>query len=264
MVGTAGYDVADPTTADAPRSGECVIWWASARPWRSLVGSLDDVEQGRIHRLRRPADQDRFATGAWLLRAAVAGATGVEPRALAVDRTCRRCDAAHGRPRIYGEGRRLRASVTHAGDHVGVAISWLGDPVQVEGYGRDGGDGLGLDVEGPAAAALLPTIEREVVGADEQRSLPDAATERAAELVRRWVAKEALLKAAGVGLGIAPVAVELERSGARLALRRWPVPVRASAAHLVELAPPAPGYTAALAMVGRVAPAVRQLLLPSA
>jgi 4'-phosphopantetheinyl transferase len=114
------------------------IWWSDLRAMdRRLLAHLDPVEARRAEGIASAADLGRFVVGAVLLRVAVAAATGQDPRAVSIDRTCDECGGAHGRPRVAG----LHVSVAHAGPLVLVATSPHPVGVDVEALDR------GPDVE---------------------------------------------------------------------------------------------------------------------
>ena len=139
---------------------------------------LDDQERARAERYRLPADRDRFRLGAVLLRAAAAWHLDVLPANVAVDRTCGRCGAQHGRPRLPGTG--LHASVSHSGEVVAIAIAWCGP--------------VGVDVEAVRAIDFAAITESVCTPAEriEVRTETDFFTV--------WTRKEAVLKATGEGL----------------------------------------------------------------
>jgi len=96
-----------------------------------------------------------------------------------VGRLCPRCGSSvHGRPWARARGLDLAVSLSRSGDHVVTAVST--------------GPGVGVDVERIAevAARWAP----EVVLA------PGESADTAQQQARTWVAKEAVLKAYGVGL----------------------------------------------------------------
>ncbi len=176
--------------------------------WRHVVRGLtpeglDHVEAARVARLRRRDDQDRYLTAHHLARRIVGEWLGSPPGEVLFDRTCARCGAQHGAPRVVGpaaaSGRPVpTVSLTHSGHVVGVALA-SGGPV-------------GIDVEEPwpdDGEARLAGMVR--APADEVQ--PD--------LRRLWVSKEAVLKAAGVGLTVAMSELALRDGSALLDSQRW-------------------------------------------
>lgn len=111
------------------------VWWSDLRAMGlGLLPLLDSVETQRAEGIEGAADLGRFVIGAVLLRAAVATATGLDPRAVSVDRSCEECGGPHGRPRVPG----LHVSVAHAGPLVLVATSPVPVGVDVESLARGG------------------------------------------------------------------------------------------------------------------------------
>ena len=132
------------------------VWWADLRAVDTrLFGLLDPRERARLDGMERAADRGRFVLGAVLLRVAVAAATGVDARVVAVERGCAECGEPHGAPRVEG----VRVSVAHAGPLAVVATAE--EPVGVDVEAADRGDDVAAWVErearfkaGVAEAAL--------------------------------------------------------------------------------------------------------------
>jgi 4'-phosphopantetheinyl transferase len=139
---------------------------------------LSDPELVRARRYRLAADSDRSLLGAVLLRMAAARHLGIRPDAVAVDRTCDRCGAQHGRPRLPGNG--LHASVSHSGDIVAVAITSAGP--------------VGVDVEAVRSIDFAAVTERVCTPGERNH------VHAAADFFTFWTRKEAVLKATGEGL----------------------------------------------------------------
>jgi 4'-phosphopantetheinyl transferase len=90
---------------------------------------------------------------------------------------------------------------------------------------------------------MLSAAEQPAVAA-----LPAAA--RGGAVLRYWTRKEALLKATGVGLAVAPAALTVTPPDAAPALVAWEAaPPLDAAAHLFDLSP-GPGHIASLAILG--------------
>jgi len=165
---------------------------------------LTDTELARARQYQRASDSDRSLLGAALLRITAARHLGVRPADVAVDRTCGRCGAQHGRPQLPGSG--LHASVSHSGDIVAVALTGAGP--------------VGVDVEAVRTIDFAAVTDSVCVPAErgEVRSALDFYT--------FWTRKEAVLKATGEGLsrpmtdlrvtppGSAPVLLSLGRDAA--------------------------------------------------
>ena len=154
----------------------------------ALVGA-DDLIAARA---RRGAHGDRTLAGRAALRLLLAHVRGdafTAAPALAVDRTCERCGAAHGRPRSPG----LSVSSATSEHHVLVGVG--AQEMRV-----------GVDVQA-LPATLWPGFETTVLHPRE-RHRHHPADIRA--LVSLWTRKEAVLKAAGVGLQIEPARVHFD------------------------------------------------------
>lgn len=168
----------------------CEVWVARVPPVTDhLVGVLDHTERARRARVRHADDRDRFTAAAALLRLVASRFAGLDPEAVAVDRTCTRCGAPHGRPRIVGHGAApFDVSVSHAGRYAVVA----------------------------ACREYRVGVDVEAVRSDYADLLPVACTPAEATRVHdargfatTWVRKEAVLKATGQGLATPPCEVEV-------------------------------------------------------
>jgi 4'-phosphopantetheinyl transferase len=142
---------------------------------------------------------DRAATSAedhQVLAHLVARLAGVDAASVALSQDCPTCGASgHGPLRVALAGRAdgsptVHVSLARAGGRVALAVTAAGP--------------VGIDLESvadvgraPVAAALLSPAE-----ADAVRALPAPAAETA--LAELWTAKEAVLKAAGIGLRVDP------------------------------------------------------------
>jgi 4'-phosphopantetheinyl transferase len=155
------------------------VWWAG--PDDDALAehaAIDPAEARRASSFREEVDRRRSAVAAVVVRLALGRRLDTSPALVRVDRTCRHCGAQHGPPRVAGD--RLSVSVSHAGAAVVVAVSDRG-PVGVDVEPVDGSD------PEPLMGVCLAPAER-------------ATGVTQAALLERWVAKEAVLKAAGEGL----------------------------------------------------------------
>ena len=220
------------------RAGECQVWWARPAGTRELLALLDSGERCRCARFDRDDDRARYLAAHALARLVLAAHLGIPAPAITFQATCRQCGASdHGKPRLGIAGAGLDFSLAHSGARVALAVA------------RDAA--VGVDVERLNArrdfAALVPAV----LSAAEQSAvaaLPDGA--RAAAVLRYWTRKEALLKASGDGLRVAPAALTVTAPDAPPALVAWEAaaPLDA-AAHLFDLSP-GPGHVASLAILG--------------
>lgn len=150
------------------------------------TGLLSGAESERVARKRTALLQQRQAASFQCVRVTLGDVLGVDPRTLRI--------AIGGSGKPYLEGRALAFNMSHSG-RVGL-LAW-------------GPRELGVDVEAmiarptPAlAATILTAIEFEAWHRLDEPS-------RQAWLTRAWTRKEAVLKAVGSGLRMAPAEVEV-------------------------------------------------------
>ncbi len=184
---------------DAPNNaapGRCDIWWREARGVRDDdIALLDEDERNRAGRLHRDADRARFVVAAALLRRKAALWLDEDPRSLAIDRVCMRCGTPHGKPTMAG----VHASITHAGDYVGVALTALGP--------------VGLDLE-PEHAPVSEVAA--------QLLAPGESCADDLQLVRMWTRKESVVKATGDGVGVGLSRIRITAATSVPELRAYP------------------------------------------
>ena len=168
-------------------------------PWLDDARALLDArELACVERRRRPGDRVSLILAYALHRLLLSDLLDIAPADVPIGRDAKGC------PRLAGH--RLWTSLSHAEGHLAFAFSGVGP--------------VGIDVEPSTRAAELPEIADRVCApgeADTMRQLAGSA--RAAWLLELWVRKEALLKAAGIGLERAmetfeaPAAVPLRLEG---------------------------------------------------
>lgn len=215
----------------------CEILWARLDQLQPAHETfLSPVERERWDRLRRPADRERSALGAALLRLAVGEALGIEPQDVTVRRECPTCGGAHGKPSIPDTD--LHVSVTHSGQWAGVAVTTAGP--------------VGLDVEEISDRFSVESLSRMV--------LSPAETGHDGFFVY-WTRKEAILKATGDGLreSMTKLTVSAPGQPARL-LDAAGRPDLVELTQLHDLAPGA-GYAAAAAVISPLPLLVSQRFL---
>lgn len=144
-------------------------------------------EQARAERFAQADDRLRFVTGRWLMRSYIGEYLGVPPREvpIAVD--------AHGKPHVAGAP---SFSISHSGGFVlfGMAVS--------------PGCTIGVDVQAHDHTGDLERLERLVYQPQEIAWL-GAALDRRHAFYRLWALKEAALKAAGTGLLLDPLTLNI-------------------------------------------------------
>jgi 4'-phosphopantetheinyl transferase len=227
-----------------PPDGTADVWWARRQDAADRhLALLDETERKRWEGYRRDADRERFLAGCALAKAALAGYAGLRPADVRFDRTCSQCGGPHGKPAFAGYG--LGHSVAHSGDLVAVAVA--GDPVGVDVEQLDGRShplGGGGDPE---------ALGRLVLSAAEQAALAAVpAPGRARAFLVAWTRKEAVTKATGDGLRAAFSEVVVAADAGLPRLAAWPYPGDPGTVSLLDL-DAAPGYVAALAVLGRCA-----------
>ncbi|MFE5776201.1 4'-phosphopantetheinyl transferase family protein [Brachybacterium sp. NPDC056505] len=171
----------------------------------SLAAPEDLVVAGA----RRGAHAERTLAGRVALRlllAHVLGAPAAEAPLLPIERTCDVCGEPHGRPRTAGAA----LSGSASGPHVLVAVAACED-------GAEEPPPLGVDIQ-ELPRTLWDGFDAAVLHPDEH--LTESAGPRAR--VDLWTRKEAVLKAAGVGLRIDPHRLRLVPRLTR-GVRQWAV-----------------------------------------
>jgi 4'-phosphopantetheinyl transferase len=173
---------------------ELLVRSAAVRPAAALAAALTGDEQSRVARAA-PADRDAVASALLLARRAVAQACGVEPGAVRLRRRCGRCGSTdHGVPRAERAdgGPVPRVSISRTADLVVVALGRVAVGVDLERVGA-----------GDAQLATVALADGEPPAAG-----PDG-------VLRTWVRKEAVLKAAGTGLGVDPQTLRVSDAAGR-------------------------------------------------
>jgi 4'-phosphopantetheinyl transferase len=157
---------------------DLAAWWPALARARAL---LDAAERERVARKRRARDGEELALAYGLHRLVLGRVLGCDARAVALGRD------ALGRPCLPGDT--LHTSLSHAEGAVAIAV------------GPGGSTGIGVDLEPAARAAQMVEIAERVLHPDERTALAGLPEPRRAQaLLALWVRKEALLKAAGIGL----------------------------------------------------------------
>ncbi|WGT62995.1 4'-phosphopantetheinyl transferase family protein [Variovorax paradoxus] len=144
---------------------------------------LTHAERAKADRFARTADRVRFTETRAALRRLLAGRVGCEPAEVPI------ASGPHGKPYLDLAGSNAPLfNLSHSGAH---ALIVLGDAAVASAVGVDIEE-CKADVDAEAVASLAFT-EREC-------NELHAAADRLHALYSRWVAKEAVLKAIGVGV----------------------------------------------------------------
>ncbi len=123
------------------------------------------------------------------LRTVLAETVGVDPGAVAISRRCEHCGhPTHGRPTLAGDDR-ISFSLSHSGSFGVIALA-------------EGGARVGVDVEAVRPRSRLDALAARVL-TDEERAgwlALDSDDARLRSFLESWTAKEAYLKALGIGI----------------------------------------------------------------
>ncbi len=150
---------------------------------------LARAERERFERFRQTSDRWRLLLGRALVRHVLKVRYGVAEARIAVSR--------RGRPFLENPGvAGLDFNITHAGAWVGVGVARAG--------------AIGVDFVGESEPTDWRRLGAHFLAPDERREIRMAPSHSRRRLAARaWVAKEAVLKAAGYGLEVDPRAVAL-------------------------------------------------------
>jgi len=190
-----------PVLAAQAEAGVLVAMFdlADWQPWLAeAAGLIDAQEAARVARQRLQANREVLVLAYALHRLLLSRVLGCASGDVPLRRDAKGC------PRLRDD--RLFTSLSHAGQRVAIAISGLGP--------------VGIDVEPAERAPEMPELAARVAHPDELRGLAGLEAGALGEaLLATWVRKEALLKAAGIGLEremdefIAPCGVPLPLPG---------------------------------------------------
>ena len=160
----------------------------SRRCLERCTGWLDDVERDRAARLVREDTRQRYVLAHGGLRAVLSKYLGVNPDAVPLGRS------AIGKPFLKRELRDRPAitfNLSHAHDRALIAVSKVQE--------------VGVDLEFVRADIEVANLSKRFFTSSEHTAIMQVTEERrATRFFRYWVAKEALLKAQGIGLGGLP------------------------------------------------------------
>jgi len=172
--------------------GRVDAWFA--RPSRS-AGSLDPLdahERDRLRALVQPTTARAYAVLHLLARDVLGRVVGCRPAEIVFDRTCARCGAQHGRPRVIGQPH-LHVSLSRTTDLVAVAVSTTAP--------------VGIDVERVAGTRFAGFDAVAMHPSERSHDLDDRAR------ATSWVRKEAALKSLGAGFVVDPASLTTPRPG---------------------------------------------------
>lgn len=167
------------------------------------LAGLDEVERSRAAAFRFPGLTQRYAATWSAARALLAARLDIAPDLVPIVRRCVACGAStHGKPLVDVRrvGRPIHFNVTHSAQRALVAIADV--PV-----------GVDLEEDDQAAdPATLDAVSQVVLTAGERDAIAGLADQPFAQgraVLRAWVRREAVVKALGVGLALAPDALPM-------------------------------------------------------
>jgi 4'-phosphopantetheinyl transferase len=160
----------------------------------SLVTScLSQAEFEQAERFRFEEDARHWRACRAALRSVLGEALGTDPASLVFE------FGEHGKPRLASPHHHLHFNLSHCPDLALVAMARSGP--------------VGIDLEAAGRADCLLGCESSFCHAQEIAALPSASATRATALLDLWTTKEALLKALGTGMSLAPDSVSLAGPG---------------------------------------------------
>lgn len=170
----------------------------SRRCLERCAGWLDEIERHRAARFVREDIRQRYVLAHGGLRAILSRYLGVEPDMVALDRS------ATGKPFLTGNLRdrsEITFNLSHAHGRALVAVSQAQE--------------VGVDLELVRSDVEVEKLSERYFARSEHTAIMQTTEERrATRFFRYWVAKEALLKAQGIGLrGLSNCEIFLEGDG---------------------------------------------------
>ncbi|WP_454625857.1 4'-phosphopantetheinyl transferase family protein [Bradyrhizobium cenepequi] len=192
-----------PAATKGPTPGEIAFWLAIVSPpgegatpgptallLEHSATLLDVQETNHLARLRHHEDRRSYLAAHAGARLILGHAVGRPPNALQFERS------ANGKPVLLVHPQEIDFSLSHARGAVAVAAARMP---------------IGVDVEPLREVDHLDTMSELVLAAEEQAVLrKTSAVSRSRLFLRYWTLKEALLKAAGLGLTVSPNEVILD------------------------------------------------------
>ncbi len=163
---------------------------AEGEPLEALQGCLSPDEISKQNRFIPPVVKRRYGVCRGKLRHLLAALLGISPSGIHFEYN------ATGKPRLSSKHKSsIEFNVSHSGD-------WAL-------FGFTDGSPVGVDVELFQRKTNFEALAPQVLHANERKQLELVApAERNMEIMRAWVAKEAVLKAIGVGIGFGLHAAE--------------------------------------------------------
>ncbi|KNE57531.1 hypothetical protein AMAG_03233 [Allomyces macrogynus ATCC 38327] len=165
-----------------------------------ILHCTPDWESARIRRQHRALDRLRTATGAVLVRYAVALATSGEGTAIV--RPYVSTTGKLGKPRVHPSTASIHFNLSHHAQWVVLAVSRHPVGIDVTNAGE-----MIMNTRRGAAHAEIAAMYGPLMGDQEAPVILDKARDAARAFAFAWAAKEAVTKAWGVGVAVAADAV---------------------------------------------------------
>lgn len=163
----------------------CELGSAFAKSGTASLALLDAGEQARAAGFRHRPDRERYIASHAFLRQVLSRYVGVPAGRLVFGAS------RYGKPALVHPSAPLAFSLSHSGDIALVAVS--------------GATAVGVDIEQARNDVDILAVAPSVLSPEEHKALLASDIElQRAFFYRAWVSKEALLKACGIGLSIAP------------------------------------------------------------
>lgn len=229
----------DPRRWTLPASDEVHVWWLDLRaPSGASDAILSPPERARAARFHRQIDRARWTRTHIAVRCILAGYLGLPPQDVeyASDPESEGMRTRIAKPTLASDPR-LRFSLAHAADRAALAVAWEREVgIDLEPIDPD------LDLR-----SLLSIACSSVEAASVEAQPPP---DRVARFLELWTAKEAYLKAIGLGLFRDPRMLEIEFRPDRRAVVHDAHDPDAASRCGVRFLDAGPGWAAALAVEG--------------
>jgi 4'-phosphopantetheinyl transferase len=195
---------------------------------RGLSETLCEEELSRAHSFRFPVVRRRFVAGRGTLRAILGKYLSIDPRRLVFSY------GSHGKPSLRDPASDLQFNVSHSQDLMVAAICrrWP----------------IGVDIEKQDGRFDMLEIAARFFGERERREIVDLdGEERLQAFFQLWTAKEAVLKAASLGLALELSKLEIGLRPLRIVALEDSCRLDGAVWHLTAFSP-AEGYSGAFAV----------------
>jgi 4'-phosphopantetheinyl transferase len=195
------------------RVGECEVWLldlrASDERYESALALLSHPERARARAIRGEQARRRFVLARAALRVRLGAALEISPERVALRA------GEHGKPEIVPPRPHAAVGAAHVSQgppRFSLAHSY-GEALLAINHRRCA---VGVDIERIAPESERPwkkLLERICHPSEAREAMAEARAVGSRAFYERWVGKEAVLKALGLGLRASPASVSLRRDG---------------------------------------------------